>query len=56
MKFNLSFLLLTIALTPSLSAAATGGFRTGRVELKSAGQLAFAPNGVLPIGDSRAFS
>ena len=56
MKFNLSILLLTLAFTTSLCTAATGGFRTGRVELKSAGQLAFAPNGVLLIGDSGAAS
>lgn len=56
MKFNLSILLLTLAFTTSLCTAATGGFRIGRVELKSAGQLAFAPNGVLLIGDSGAAS
>jgi hypothetical protein len=33
-------------------AASTVGFKSGKAELKSAGVLAFAPNGVLLIGDS----
>jgi hypothetical protein len=33
-------------------AANTVGFKAGKVELKSAGALAFAPDGVLLIGDS----
>ncbi len=35
-----------------LAAAATPGFQSGRLELKSAGPLAFGPGGILFIGDS----
>jgi hypothetical protein len=43
----------TLCCTSALALAAnTVGFKDGKVELKSAGVLAFAPDGVLLIGDS----
>ena len=35
-----------------VAANATGGFRIGKATLKSAGQLAFRPAGVLFVGDT----
>jgi hypothetical protein len=48
----LALLSLSIA-SPAFSADATG-FTTGKAELKSAGALAFGPQGILFIGDSIA--
>lgn len=52
-KLNLALALLA---TTSLFAAPAASFRVGKVELKSAGPLAFGPAGVLFIGDSMAAS
>lgn len=48
------FALLSVSIvSPAFSADATG-FSTGKAELKSAGALAFGPQGILFIGDSLA--
>ena len=50
-------LTLAVALginTARTAARSTGEFTSGRVDLKSAGALAFGPNGVLFVGDSAA--
>src|SRR5262245_15057528 len=48
--------MLTIALCASIATAAglTESLKPGKAELKSAGALAFAPEGILLIGDSIA--
>ena len=45
-------ILLTIVSALALAAPANTGMSTGKVDLKSAGPLAFGPEGVLFIGDS----
>src|SRR5262245_44168601 len=49
----LNVLALGLATTPAL-ASPTAGMKEGKVELKSINQLAFGPEGVLFIADSKA--
>jgi hypothetical protein len=43
---------LFLAAVSAFSATPTSGVTTGKADLKSAGQLAFGPNGVLFVGDA----
>jgi len=43
----------TLFTNPGFSAALTDSLKAGKVDLKSAAQLAFGPEGILFIGDSR---
>jgi hypothetical protein len=54
MHLSISRKLLLVAMSTALAFAATPGMTDGKAELKSAGPLAFAPDGVLIIGDSTA--
>lgn len=50
------FMIVTLCLTLAAFGANTAGLKSGKVELKSAGPLAFGPNGILFVGDSAAAS
>ena len=54
MKHSRLFMLVLFATLCSLAVAApaTTGMNSGKVDVKSAGPLAFGPNGILFIGDS----
>ena len=54
MTKRITFLLLAVfTLAPTVHAAKLG-LETGKVELKSSGPLAFGPQGVLFVGDTKA--
>jgi len=56
-KLSLAVLLLGLLTLPvSASSDYTSSLKTGKVELKSAGPLAFGPDGILFVGDSMAAS
>ncbi|GIW99512.1 MAG: hypothetical protein KatS3mg111_2845 [Pirellulaceae bacterium] len=40
------------AISPGVAASAADGFRTGKPDLQQAGVLAFAPDGILLVGDT----
>lgn len=51
--FALSFLAAALLATPLLASSIRSGFTKGTPDLQSAGPLAFAPEGVLLVGDTK---
>ena len=55
MLTKLDLLLIVLVLCyPALAGTADSGLKVGTPDLKSAGPLAFGPNGILFIGDTRS--
>src|SRR5262245_8104665 len=52
-KFSASILLIGFLAIAALGAGATDSLKLGKADLKSASQIAFGPEGILFIGDSR---
>ena len=53
-RFRLCVLTIIVLLNMSLFGAdLTGSLKPGKADLKSASQLAFGPDGILFVGDSR---
>jgi hypothetical protein len=53
-RIFLSCVLMTLLTTGAVSRAAEWGLKKGNADLKSAGPLAFGPDGILLVGDTKA--
>src|SRR6476660_8048749 len=52
-RLSLSSLLIVLLAASAFGAGATDSLKVGKADLKSASQLAFGPEGILFVGDSR---
>ena len=52
-RLSVSILMIVLLTTVSFGAGATDSLKAGKADLKSASQLAFGPEGILFVGDSR---